>query len=74
MSVLNFYLEKFILYDIEIFLKDDSVYGEMLNPTNKNFTEVHDGDNREARIYGFFQMFEATPFQESRIVKAKNMF
>ena len=80
LSILDYYLEKDVLYDVEIFLQDDSLYQEKKTYTESDRQEQTEqdfymrNDIREDREDGYFKVFESSPYLETRIIMPKNMF
>lgn len=83
-SLLNRYFEKDKLHKIEVFCTDNSLYQEQLVMTTNSQTHTslsyitpavqQSFDWRQKQSFGYIEVLESSPFQESRVIMPKNMF
>jgi hypothetical protein len=82
--LLNRYFDKGKLHKIEVFCTDNSLYQEKLlmvtnSQAHTSLSYINAGvqqsfDWRQKQSFGYLEVFESSPFQESRIIMPKNMF
>mmetsp|Transcript_14756 Transcript_14756/g.22883 ORF Transcript_14756/g.22883 Transcript_14756/m.22883 type:complete len:889 (-) Transcript_14756:1047-3713(-) len=72
-SITDFYLEQYKIYDLQIFLQQDSLYQEQKTWSDTDRTTDNIFDWREQQEYGYFYMYVETPYFDNRLQMPKSM-